>query len=428
MERLNKLNEELADKKVALNSKIETVRASAQDEESSIDDVKAGMAEIEGLKADIEGLSEQIKTLSEALDLEPEEEAEEAPKEPEKAPEDAPEGTEKVRDGEDIEDIEPIDEPEEVNSADDKEDDNEEVRSALKGNEKMEAQVSNTKNIELEAFNSYMRNEEMRDGLTTVSGEAVVPTQILQAVKEELAPNVLKQYVNRQIVGAPSGKLPVIGKASAGLVTKAELAKNPDLEMSIADVKYDVETFAGRLPISQELLDDAVVDIDAIASQYIQDVSARTEQRLIIDVLKTATKTQEVATVDDLKTIFNVLIPAGYQNKAFVLSQTLFNKIDQMKDADGRFLLQDSIASATGKALLGAPVYVVDDELMGAGAGFVGDLKSFVLDAVRKEVTVKWQDFDLYGRSLAIYLRANVVKAIDEAGVFIPAPKAPASK
>lgn len=422
MKRLNKLNEELAEKKSALNSRIEEVRASAQDEESSIDDVKAGMAEIEGLKADIEGLSEQIKTLSDALDLKPEEEAEEAPKEAEKSPEDASEGDEKVRDGEDIE---PIDEPEEVNSADDN--DNEETRSGKDINN-MEAQVSNTKNIELEAFNSYMRNEEVRDGLTTVSGEAVVPTQILQAVKEELAPNVLKQYVNRQIVGAPSGKLPVVGKASAGLVTKAELAKNPDLEMSIADVKYDVETFAGRLPISQELLGDAVVDIDAIASQYIQDVSARTEQRLIIDVLKTATKTQEVATVDDLKTIFNVLIPAGYQNKSFVLSQTLFNTIDQMKDADGRFLLQDSIASATGKALLGAPVYVVDDELMGAGAGFVGDLKSFVLDAVRKEVTVKWQDFDLYGRSLAIYLRADVVKAIDEAGVFIPAPKAPASK
>ena len=417
MERLNKLNEELAEKKLAFNSKIEIVRAGAEDDATDVADVQAGMEEVKQLKADIEALSAQIETLNEALDLEPEAEPEDAkePAEDAKEPAEDAKGPENKRDGEDIE---TPDEPEDNT--------NEETRSALKGNDNMEAQVTSSKNIEVEAFNHYMRHEETRDGLTTLNSEAVVPTQILQAVKEELPANVLKQYVNRQVVGAPSGKLPVIGKASVGLVTKEELAKNPDLAMTISDVKYDVKTFAGRLPISQELLDDAVVDIDAIASQYVQDVSARTEQRLIIDVLKSATKQQTVATVDDLKTIFNVLIPAGYQNKSFVLSQTLFNTIDAMKDGNGRFMLQDSIASATGKSLLGAPVYVVDDELMGAGAGFVGDLKAFVLDVVKAEVTVKWQDFDLYGRSLAIYNRIDVVKAIDEAGVFIPA-KASAS-
>lgn len=408
--KLETMNSELADKKSALNSKIEEVRAGAEDDATDVADVQAGMEEVKQLKADIEALSDQIKTLNEALDLEPEAEPE-APAEDAKEPEEA-----KPEDKRDGEDIEIPDEP--VN-------DTEEVRSALKGNDNMEAQVTSSKNIEVEAFNHYMRHEETRDGLTTLNSEAVVPTQILQAVKEELPANVLKQYVNRQVVGAPSGKLPVIGKASAGLLSKEELAKNPDLAMTISDVKYDVKTFAGRLPISQELLDDAVVDIDAIASQYVQDVSARTEQRLIIDVLKSATKQQAVATVDDLKTIFNVLIPAGYQNKSFVLSQTLFNTIDAMKDGNGRFMLQDSIASATGKSLFGAPVYVVDDELIGAGAGFVGDLKAFVLDVVKAEVTVKWQDFDLYGRSLAIYNRIDVVKAIDEAGVFIPA-KTPA--
>ena len=411
--KLETMNSELAEKKSALNSKIEEVRAGAEDDATDVADVQAGMEEVKQLKADIEALSDQIKTLNEALDLEPEEDAKEPAEDAMEPAEEAK--PEDKRDGEDIEIPE--------------DDTDEETRSSLKGNDNMEAQVTSSKNIEVEAFNHYMRHEETRDGLTTLNSEAVVPTQILQAVKEELPANVLKQYVNRQVVGAPSGKLPVIGKASAGLLTKEELAKNPDLAMTISDVKYDVKTFAGRLPISQELLDDAVVDIDAIASQYVQDVSARTEQRLIIDVLKSATKQQAVATVDDLKTAFNVLIPAGYQNKSFVLSQTLFNTIDAMKDGNGRFMLQDSIASASGKSLLGAPVYVVDDELMGAGAGFVGDLKAFVLDVVKAEVTVKWQDFDLYGRSLAIYNRIDVVKAIDEAGVFIPAKTvAPASK
>ena len=284
------------------------------------------------------------------------------------------------------------------------------------------------KSAEIRSFENYIRSHgEVRDGVTTVNNEAVIPTQILDIQKEKSAPNVLKNYVNRQIVSAPKGTLPVLKKASAGLVTKEELAKNPELAMSIEGVDYSVETYAGALPISQEMIDDSAVDISAIAGQYVQDVSDITEDRKIGAALQTATTVVNVTTADDLKHAFNTKVPAGY-DKMFVLSQSFYDVVDTMKDANGRYLFQDSLSSPSGKILLGVPVVPVDDNVIGADGevnGFVGDLKSFILDAVKKEVTVRWQDNDLYAQKLAAYLRFDVKKAIDEAGVLLKyaAPK-----
>lgn len=288
-----------------------------------------------------------------------------------------------------------------------------------KDDKKMAKELQSKEDVEARSFEKYVRSHgEVRDGVTTTNTEAVIPTTILTEVKEALAPNMLKQYVNRQTVSAPSGTLPIVKKASAGLVTKEELAKNPEIGMAIVGAPFSVKSYAGALPISQEMLDDSAVDINRIAGEYVSDVSAITEQRLIGTVLQSAKAKKEIKTADDLKDAFNLDIPTGY-NKSFVLSQSMFNFIDKLKDAQGRYLFQDSITSASGKVLLGAPVYVVDDNILGGSNGFVGDLKAFVLDAVKKEVTVKWQDNDLYASKLATYLRLDVVKAIEEAGEFL---------
>ena len=70
MSKIEHLNQELADKKVALNSKIEYVRAGAQDDSTKVEDVQAGMDDVKQLKDEIEALSKQIETITEALNLE----------------------------------------------------------------------------------------------------------------------------------------------------------------------------------------------------------------------------------------------------------------------------------------------------------------------------------------------------------------------
>lgn len=409
MERLNKLGEELAEKKSALNSKIEQVRASASNDESSIDEVKAGMTEIEGLKADIEALSDQIKTLSEALNLEPEAEPE-APEEDAKEPaEDAK--SEDKRDGEDIEIPE---EPE-----DDTED--EEVRSG-KDITNMEAVIGKQNS----AFEDFLKSGEVRDGVTTVEGGVVIPKEILDIQKVPNDPTQLASYVNRVAVTSGVGSLPVLAKNTARLASTAELKENPNLAtLSLTGVDYKALTYRGVLPVSMEMLQDAP-EIESVVAEYVVEAKALTEQYKIGEVLQKATPVA-VSDVDGIKDAFNKGL-SNY-NRMFVVSESFFAEIDKIKDADGRYLLQDSITAPSGKQLLGSSVVVVADDVLGKAGeahAFVGDVKAFALEAMRSDIAVEWQDDDIFGKKLAVALRADWQVADEEAGKFLTFAPAPA--
>lgn len=407
MERLNKLSEELAEKKAILNSKIEEVRAGAEDDATDVADVQAGMEEVKQLKADIEALSDQIKTLSDALDLEPE-----VPEEDAKEPvEDAK--PEDKRDGEDDDIIIPDDTVDE---------EDEEVRNGLKGNDNMEAIIGKQNS----AFEDFLKTGEVRDGVTTVEGAVVIPKEILDIQKVPNDPTQLASYVNRVGVTSGVGSLPVLAKNTARLASTAELKENPNLAtLSLTGVDYKALTYRGVLPVSMEMLQDAP-EIESVVAEYVAEAKALTEQYKIGEVLKKATPVA-VSDVDGIKDAFNKGL-SNY-NRMFVVSESFFAEIDKIKDADGRYLLQDSITSPSGKQLLGASVVVVADDVLGKAGeahAFVGDVKAFALEAMRSDIAVEWQDDDIFGKKLSVALRADWQVADEEAGKFLTFAPAPA--
>ncbi|MHC8519153.1 phage major capsid protein [Weissella confusa] len=398
MERLNKLSEELAEKKSLLNSKIEEVRAGAEDDATDVADIQAGMEEVKQLKTDIEDLSAQIDTLNEALDLEPEAPADDA-KEP---AEDATEPEDK-RDGEDIE------------IPDEPEDDTDEETRSGKDITNMEAVIGKRNS----AFEDFLKSGEVRDGLTTVEGAVVIPKEILDIQKVPNDPTQLASYVNRVAVTSGVGSLPVLAKNTARLASTAELAQNPELaKLSLTGVDYKALTYRGVLPVSMEMLQDAP-EIESIVSAYVSEAKALTEQYKIGEVLQKAAAVT-VSDVDGIKDAFN----KGFSNynRMFVVSESFFAEIDKVKDADGRYLLQDSITSPSGKQLLGASVVVVADDVLGKAGeahAFVGDVKAFALEAMRSDIAVEWQDDDIFGKKLAVALRADWQVADAQAGKFL---------
>lgn len=416
MERLNKLSEELAEKKSILNSKIEEVRAGAEDDATDVADVQAGMEEVKQLKAETETLSAQIKTINEALDLEPEADTEadtEAPAE------DANEPAEDKRDGEDDDIIIPDDTvDEEINSA-------EETRSG-KDITNMKAVIGGKQNS---AFEDFLKSGEVRDGLTTVEGAVVIPKEILDIQKIPNDPTQLASYVKRVAVTSGVGSLPVLAKNTARLASTAELAQNPELaKLSLTGVDYKALTYRGVLPVSMEMLQDAP-EIESIVSAYVSEAKALTEQYKIGEVLQKA-QAVAVSDVDGIKDAFNKGL-SNY-NRMFVVSESFFAEIDKIKDADGRYLLQDSITSPSGKQLLGASVVVVADDVLGKAGeahAFVGDVKAFALEAMRSDIAVEWQDDDIFGKKLAVALRADWQVADAQAGKFLTfAPAAAPAK
>lgn len=423
MSKIEHLNQELADKKVALNSKIEEVRDSAQDDSTKVEDVQAGMDGVKQLKAEIEALSKQIELVTEALNLEGEDILpEEAPKDAEKPQEEPvePSADEEKRDDDEIPDDTvdagdvSVSDDEEINSA--KDDKKEEQRSGnMEGINNMQAKIADN----MDAFEAFLKTGEVRDGVSTVDGQVIIPKEILDIQKVPTDATQLSTYVNRVNVTSGVGALPILAKNTARLATAEELAENPEIaKLQLKEVDYKAVTYRGVLPVSMEMLQDAP-EINGIISTYVSEAKSLTEQAKIGEVLAKATPVA-VADVDGIKDAFNKGL-ANY-NKMFVVSESFFAEVDKLKDNDGRYLLQDSITAPSGKQLLGAPVVIVADDVLGKAGeahAFVGDVKAFALEAMRSDISVAWQDDDIFGKKLAVALRADFQVADDQAGKFL---------
>lgn len=422
MSKIEHLNQELADKKVALNSKIEEVRAGAEDDSTKVEDVQAGMDDVKQLKAEIEALSKQIEMVTETLNLEGEDLPDEASKDADKPQEKPvePSANEEKRDDDEIPDDSAdagdvsVSDDEEINSA--KNDKKEEQRSAQDlGELNMQAKIADN----MDAFEAFLKTGEVRDGVTTVDGQVIIPKEILDIQKVPSDLTQLSNYVNRVKVTSGVGALPILAKNTARLATAEELAENPEIaKLQLKEVDYKAVTYRGVLPVSMEMLQDAP-EINGVISTYVSEAKNLTEQYKIGEVLAKATPVA-VADVDGIKDAFNKGL-ANY-TKMFVVSESFFAEIDKLKDADGRYLLQDSITAPSGKQLLGAPVVIVADDVLGKAGeahAFVGDVKAFALEAMRSDISVAWQDDDIFGKKLAVALRADFQVADDQAGKFL---------
>lgn len=316
----------------------------------------------------------------------------------------------------------------------------EELEAALEeSNEKAPNKTENTEggqrkmkkgNEEVrEGIKAYIRSKgQERAGFTSVEGGALIPEELLKP--QEVPTDVvdLSKLVNVVPVTSGSGKYPVIKKSGSKMVSTAELAANPELAKPvISEVTYDIETFRGYIPVSQESIDDADYDVTGMIASEINDQELNTKNHAIASVLKTATS-KAVTGLDGIKAVFNKDIKKVYNVKA-ILSSSLFNELDTAKDGNGRYLLQDDVTVESGKKLFGKEVVVLDDDMIGTAdgdlVGFIGDPKAAVTLFDRKRASVKWVDNDVYGQLLAGFVRFDVEKTDTEAGFYITYTEAP---
>ena len=273
----------------------------------------------------------------------------------------------------------------------------------------------------IRSFGQYVETHgNVRDNLTTgTEGEVLIPKAVMDAYQQPEDSDKLTSQVRKVAVSEPSGSLPIIKKGTARFTTKAELADNPELaKMEISSVEYKLQTYAGSIPISNEMMSD-YPQIGNIVSDYIQTMRALTEQDKIGAILQTA-PASVANDADGLKTAVNI----GLSNysKTWVVSESAYNFIDQLKDKQGRYMFNDSLTSPSGKSLCGYGVIVVPDTVLGSAGqahAFVGDLKAFVLEPYKDEASVKWMDNDIYSQKLAAYIRADFQKADEDAGKFL---------
>ncbi|MGR8809948.1 phage major capsid protein [Leuconostoc citreum] len=380
MMKIAEIESELEALKEQKATKITEVRALAGADDSDVADVQKGVASVDDLQKQIDALQAQLDAVKKAQGL--------------------------------------SDDSADDNTRDDEPEEPTEERS-LKGQENMEIKVNQEQETtEVRDFMHYLKTGEKRDnGMTTVDAGVVIPKEILDIQKVPTDVRNLSALINRVTVTSGMGTLPILQKNTARLTTAEERAENPEIaKAALKNIDYKALTYRGALPLSMEMVQDAP-NLKTLLNTYVQEAKELTEQYQIGLVLQTATAVA-AATTDDLKTAYNTGL-ANY-SRQWVVTESFYNAVDLLKDGNGRYLLQDSIASATGKSLFGASVTVVADDVFGGGAkAFVGDPKAFVIEALRSDVSVEWDHNENYEHILAVALRADFKPADTNAGKFI---------
>lgn len=297
--------------------------------------------------------------------------------------------------------------------------------------------IDNNEKTETRSFEDFIRSRgEMRDGLTTSGATAVIPEEVVTPVLElKNSKYNLAQYATVKTVSTGSGHYPIAKRNNkAVLATKEELADIADVDANMfEDVPFDVKTRAGKIALSNEIVDDSAVDIVAEVKNQLQKLVDNTDNQNIMKVLTGDTFKKETATTtDDLKKIFNVELDPAL-NKMWLVNQSGFNYLDTLKDNEGRYLLQPNPTAASGFSLFGAPVVMISDAVMtnnsdGSFPLIAGDLAEAVAVFRRNQVTAQWDKFDQFAQGLSVIVRNDYKPISSDAAINISLSAAKSTK
>lgn len=285
---------------------------------------------------------------------------------------------------------------------------------------KKKKKIIKTENEEVKSFEEYLRSSgKVRDGLTTENQSIIIPEDISMDIYRLKETGVdLTSMITVKKVGRQSGTMLIAKRSTdATLKTKEELAEmdNVDVDMFF-NVPYKVDTRAGQIALSEETIDDAGINVVGEVKEQMRKIVKNTNNMNILKVLKTDFDKKPANSVDDVKTVKNKDLDPDL-NMSFLTNQDGYNWMDLQKDEDGRYLLQDSISSKTGKMFLGVDVAVISNKLLTSDAAgfplFLGDFKEAVGLFDRKKVEVSWTKFDSYTQGLATVVR-NDYRSIDK--------------
>ena len=275
-------------------------------------------------------------------------------------------------------------------------------------------------------FANYIRTQGLETrSLNTTSGAVLVPVEVSTNVLELKDGQVdLTAYVTSEVVGTGSGKFPVAKRATAILATKEELADIAEIaDPLFIDVEYSAKTRIGQIAFSNELIEDSAIDVVAYAEKQMQRMVRNTNNKGILDVLDTFTVKNAIG-ADGLKSIVNIELDPELDTK-FVVDQNAYQFIDTLKDSQGRYLLQDSIAFDSGKSLFGKEVIVISNAVAPTkptgAVGFVwaGDLAEAAAYFKRSDITAVWEKFDAFSKGLAVGVRSDYKVVDEKAGVKV---------
>lgn len=244
-----------------------------------------------------------------------------------------------------------------------------------------------------------------QQGETPAKGGYLVPKEFVAAVERLANEDArLKNYVHVYATTYRKGQYPIRDEAATGLTKRSELNTMTGKDINFDAVEFDVENWYDFIPVANELIEDANVDILELVKEAFAEDLVLTENREILTAMDAAAggTAKEIADYTDIAAALNKDIKvAARKNAVIVTNQNGWAYLDALEDGEKHPLLVPDIKEPGIKRFKGAEVVVLDNATLANGTTtvkgdtvatipfYVGDLKKAVLFADRQGFIVK---------------------------------------
>nr|WP_313010689.1 phage major capsid protein [Brucella intermedia] len=238
-------------------------------------------------------------------------------------------------------------------------------------NNQPRAMNDNGDNLERKAFTDYIRSgriEEKALAYGTTTGGVLAPEQVSTSIIEKLAEySPVRQLASAISMSGPLLQLPRLVD-EVDPAPRAETAAAAEDEPSFEQIDLKPFEMAITVPVTRILLEDAQIDLESYLSGHIArrfgqkeaawfiNGNGTTQAEGVLTSAEIADHQVEQINADALIDTF-YSIKTGYsQRGSWLMNRATMAVVRKLKDTDGSYLWQPSIAADVPPTLLGRPV------------------------------------------------------------------------
>ena len=252
---------------------------------------------------------------------------------------------------------------------------------------------------------------------TPAKGGYLVPEEQMRQIREyRKAYTALKDFTHVQHANSISGKMPTLGDETGKLTAFEELNSIKQSDFDFGQLKYEIKDYGDIIPVSNQLLDDADVNLTAIIGQRFARKAVNTENDEILKLLKKLTPTAVTDAKGFMKILNVSLDPSYYANARILTNQDGFQWLSELEDAQKRPLLVPDVAAPDTYRFRGKPIVVVSNGTLPTETKkvpfYVGSIADYVAFFERAGVEIAVSTdflFDKYATALRCVERFGVV-------------------
>lgn len=284
------------------------------------------------------------------------------------------------------------------------------------------------------ARNGFRVNNKMSEG-TPADGGYTVPEDILTRINiYKEAKKSLKDLVRVEKVTTNKGQRTFKKRSQqTGFVKVGEGGKigakdTPQFER----ITYEIKKYAGYFPVTNELLSDSDANIVNTLIEWIGDESRVTENKLILEQIKTLEEVK-LEGLDDIKKALNVTLGQAFKaTSKIITNDDGLQYLDTLKDSDGKYILQPNpqdpmqLRLCAGATTISIEVIPNDDMPTNSNKipFIIGDLKEGIFYWDRQLMNIKMSDVAVVGQLNAYEEDLTLFRAIEREAVTLRDKKA----